>query len=169
MRVYIRIAKVIADIARYIVEAAIVVIMLLTVADVLMRLIFNHPILGVSEYSQMLMAIILLAAGYTAMQDGHIKVDLVMNKLSEKVQKIFTIIASILAAAIGGLIASRTYVEVARGIREHQTYVSLGIVKWPFYLMFALAMTVMTISAIAIVFEKIIELRGEQKGGEDHE
>ena len=64
MRVYIKIAKVLSDICRYIVEVAIVVIMLLTVADVLLRLIIKHPIMGVSEYSQMLMAIILLAAGY---------------------------------------------------------------------------------------------------------
>jgi len=169
MRTYIKIAKVIANIARYIVEAAIVFIMLLTVADVLSRLILNRSILGVAEFSQMLMAIILLAAGYTAIRDEHIKVDIVMNMLTEKAQKIFTIIASILSAGICGLIASRSYIEVARAIREHQTYVTLGFVKWPFFLMYALAMTVMAISAIAIVFEKIIELKINKTGGAENE
>ena len=66
MRVYLKIVGVIAHACRTLVEVAIIVIMLLTVADVLLRHIAHTTIMGVTEYSQMLMAIILLATCRTS-------------------------------------------------------------------------------------------------------
>lgn len=165
MRTYIKIIQVIADIARYIVEIAIVIIMLLTVADVLGRLLLNTTILGVTEYSQMIMAIILLSAGFTAVQDGHIKVDIVMNAVSRTVQNICAIITWIFSAVIAGLLASSTYGFTARAFRDNQTFTTLGIVKWPFFLSFAIAMSILSLAAISLILKSLLETMNDDKGG----
>ena len=69
--------------------------------DVIMRYFFNSPIswvLQVSEY--ILLYVPFLAAAYVLKQDGHIRVDILLNRLSPKTQTAFNLGASILGVLI---------------------------------------------------------------------
>ena len=167
MRIFIRAARVISAACSGLAQISIFGIMILTVIDVILRHTVKTAIVGVTEYSQMLMAIILLATAYAGMSDNHIKVDILMNHMPEKVQKVTSCFTSLLAAVISGLIGSRAYVEALRAFEDHQTYLTLGLVKWPFYLLYALAFTALFITAIALIFQTIMNLRGTEKGGSD--
>lgn len=168
MQGWIRFTRKIASVAQGIVMVAVVVIMLLTVCDVVLRHTVNIAILGVTEYSQMLMALIMLATGATAMEDGHIKVDIIMSRCSQRVQCVGGIITGLLSAFISGLIAVRYFQETVRAFHEHQTYTSLGLVKWPFFGIFAIALTVLCFAAVTLIAKNIYSLgeKGKEAGHE---
>lgn len=155
MHGFIKITQKISSVAQTIVMVAVVVIMLLTVTDVVLRHTVNIAIVGVTEYSQMLMAIIMLATGSTAMSDGHIKVDILMTHFSQKIQNIVAVATCALSGFISGCIAKQSYVAAMDAYESHLTYISLGIVKWPFYLMYGIALTVLCFAAVALVIKNI--------------
>jgi len=69
--------------------------------DVVMRYFFNSPsgwILQISEY--ILLYIPFLSAAYVLKEDGHIKVDIILNCLSKKTKAILNTVTSILGALI---------------------------------------------------------------------
>ena len=69
--------------------------------DVIMRYFFNSPsgwILQISEY--ILLYIPFLSAAYVLKEEGHIKVDIILNYLSKKNEAIFNTVTSILGAIV---------------------------------------------------------------------
>lgn len=163
MRIYLKIAEWIAGACRLLVEAAIIVIMLLTVADVILRHTARITIMGVTEYSQMLMAIILLATASTALADGHIKVDILYNRLGRTMQKICVIFTCALSMAISAITAARAFFEVDRAIRDKVTYLTLGWPQWPFYMFFGIAMAALCLAALGVIFKTLMEQEPAQE------
>ncbi len=86
-----------------------VIMMLLTMADVIMRYFFNQPISGSLEISQFMMAIIVgFALAYTGVKNGHIRVDVVLAKLSPRAQAVINSITYILSLGTFIIITWRT-------------------------------------------------------------
>jgi TRAP-type mannitol/chloroaromatic compound transport system permease small subunit len=57
----------------------------ITVFEVIMRYCFNNPTVWVHETSEMLFAVMFLIGGsYTVIYDGHVRVDIFYNRLSNK-------------------------------------------------------------------------------------
>ena len=80
---------------------AIAVIMFLICAEVVFRYGFNNPILGTVEISEyMLVCIVFLGLGYTQLIKGHIRIELVLERLPEKLQHILRIVALFVGLAI---------------------------------------------------------------------
>ena len=115
----------------------------------------------------MLMSGILLATGYTGMQDGHVKVDIVYNAIPSAAKKTCVIVTSLFSAFISAVIASRSYMESVRALHEMQMFTTLQIVKWPFFLVFAISMTILCLAAIGIILKTILDIR--RKGGQKDE
>lgn len=66
---------------------AIIAVMLLVVANVILRATVGRPILGTYEFVGFLTAIIIgLALAHCAFQNGHIAVDFIMKKFPDKVK-----------------------------------------------------------------------------------
>lgn len=59
-----------------------VAVMVLVVVNILLRALFNRPILGIYDLVTMLTAVMIgLALAYCAVQNGHIAVDFLVNRL----------------------------------------------------------------------------------------
>ncbi len=62
--------------------------MFLTVMDVVLRGLFNRPLSGAFELVEYMMAIMVpFSITYCAEQNGHIAVDLIMDRFSKKIQR----------------------------------------------------------------------------------
>lgn len=144
--------------ANVVVMISIIVVMLLTVADVLLRWILNVSIIGVTEYTQILMAIILLSTGATALHDGHIKVDIVMNHCSPRVQNICGTVALLLSLFISAMLTSSIFYEGVRAFQRQLKFTTLQIVKYPFYFAYALAMAVLCLSIVVLLIAAVRRL-----------
>jgi len=81
-----------------------VAMMLLVVANVLLRALFKRPILGTYEYVGFLAAAVIgLSLAYCAVQNGHIAVSFVVDRLSPRMQAIVDIIVNALALCFWSL------------------------------------------------------------------
>ena len=73
------------------IAAAVIILfmMLLTTLDVVMRYAFTRPLAGVYELQEfMLVRVVYLALSYVQSSNGHIYVDLLTNRFSEKGQAV---------------------------------------------------------------------------------
>ena len=154
-----KLIKKITEGARWLVMIAVVFMMLLTVTDVILRKFFLSPILGATEYCQMIMVIILLAAASTGMADGHIKVDLVTAHLPKKAQTICDIITLILTFATSMLMASSVAYAGFKAINTGLKFLTVKISQAPFILLYALGLFVLAIAAICLLVEAIRRLK----------
>ena len=65
--------------------------------DVVMRYFFNNPTGWVLQFSEyILLYIPFLAAAYVLKEESHIKIDIVLNQLSEKAQTLMNVVTSTL-------------------------------------------------------------------------
>lgn len=154
-----KVIKKITAAARVLVMVAVVFMMLITVVDVILRKFFLSPIIGVTEYSQMIMVVILLAAASTGMADGHIKVDLVTSHLSPKVQTICEIITLILTFGTAMLMASSVAYAGVKAINTGLKFLTVKFPQAPFILLYALGLFVMGVAAICLLIEAIRRLK----------
>ncbi len=154
-----KIIKKITEFARYLVMIAIVFMMLLTVTDVVLRRLFSSPILGVMEYSQMIMVVILLAAASTAMDDGHIKVDLVTSHLPQKVQDVLSIITLVLTFGTALLMATSALKAGLEAVQDNLTFLTVKFSQAPFIFLYALGLFVLAISTICLIAEAVRRLK----------
>lgn len=66
---------------------AVVMAMLLVVSNVIMRTVFNRPILGTMEFVSMLFAVTVgFSLALCALHNGHIAIDLLVDRLNPKVK-----------------------------------------------------------------------------------
>lgn len=81
-------------------------IMLLVVSNIVLRVLFNHPILGTYEYVVFLtVAAIGLSLAHCAVQNGHIAVDILMDRLPLKIQGVIDLVMNTAALLFWGLCA----------------------------------------------------------------
>ena len=83
--------------------------MLLTTADVVWRYFLNHSIVAAHDVTELMMVVVVfLGLAYTASVKGHIRVDLLISKLSERAQAILDSITTIFSIVIFAVMAWRT-------------------------------------------------------------
>ena len=88
---------------------ALVLVMGLMCSEVFCRYALNRPILGTVEISEYILVFIVFSGiAYTQLIGGHIKIEVVTERLSPKVQHILRIIALAVALSIFAIIAWQT-------------------------------------------------------------
>jgi TRAP-type C4-dicarboxylate transport system permease small subunit len=112
--------------------AAIVFIMLLTCADVVMRL-FDRPIPGTYELVGYFGAVIIaFALARTSVERGHISVELLVDRLPAKLRAFIEGIGSFAAAALFGVLSWQSQVYAVDLLESGEVSLTLGIPTWPF-------------------------------------
>jgi TRAP-type C4-dicarboxylate transport system permease small subunit len=112
--------------------AAVVFIMLLTCADVLMRL-FDRPIPGTYELVGYFGAVIVaFAMACTFVERGHISVELLVDRLPARPRAFIEGAGSLLSAALFGLLAWQCQAYARDLIETGEVSPTIGIPTWPF-------------------------------------
>jgi len=77
-----------------------------TTVDVIGRYLFNRPLRGMPELTELMMAIIIFASlAYTTHIKKHVSIDLFYSKASQRVQAVIDVFGSILGSIMFGLVA----------------------------------------------------------------
>ena len=88
-----RISKILNEIAGW----SIVATMILVVTNVILRRVFNRPILGAYEYTGFFTAIIIsFGLAYCALQNGHIAIGFILEKCNIRIQKYIHLVSNII-------------------------------------------------------------------------
>jgi len=125
----------IVDIVGYVSLIALVAMMFVTTADVFSRYLFNKPILGSIELTELLMVTIAgLSLAWCTLKSGHIRVDIIISMFSKKTNRLIDIVNYILTAGICGFIVPALIYRYIGGVKmDMRTYV-LKIPEGPFVL-----------------------------------
>ncbi|VTU31646.1 TRAP-type C4-dicarboxylate transport system, small permease component [Variovorax sp. PBS-H4] len=128
-------------------------LMLLTFVDVVGRNLFNKPLTGASELTEILLALVIfLMLPQVARRNEHIVIDLIDQICSPMVRKVLDAIACVLASIMFGLIAWQCWILANRAIGYGDSTAALGIPVGPvLYGLAIMAGIVSVASLIAIV------------------
>lgn len=121
--------------------------------EVIMRYIFNAPTKWSYEIDGYLyVAIVLLALGYAQSQDKHMKMDLVVSKLSGKRYKVMHILLALFGSAYAVLLLvfgwEYAYAAFIKGYKASSTFASP---LWPSYM-------ALPLGALGLALEYIVEI-----------
>lgn len=123
--------------------------MLLTTSDVIGRYIFNAPITGAYEVTEVMMVtLIFLFIGYTQAEKSHISIDLVVRVLPKKLRVTIDILTHLLSLFIIILIAWMNILRCLELMRRNEVTAILYIPVSPFVLILAIGCFVYSIELI---------------------
>lgn len=128
-------------------------LMLLTFVDVAGRNLFNKPLTGASELTEILLALVIfLMLPQVARRNEHIVIDLIDQICSPTVRKVLDAFACVLASIMFGLIAWQCWILANRAIGYGDSTAALQIPVGPIlYGLAIMAGIVSVASLIAIV------------------
>jgi len=127
-----------------------------TVVDVAGRYLFNRPLPGALELSELLMVFLVFGAfAVTELRNGHVDIDVVVTKLSPRARALCETFAALLSTAFWGAITWRTALHAQNVWRAGETTPNLSLPIAPFVwaatvgtLLFTLALVVRTLAAL---------------------
>lgn len=141
---------------------AMVFISILTFISVIMRF-FGFPVLGDVELVQLAMVVLIMGGlAYTQEKEGHIAVDILVNKFPIKVQFLLDLISKLLTVIMAFSIAY-IYIHVfLKHLNETVLKTTLlGIVYYPFDLIIVLGFTNWGLQAAMQFVIRIKKIRNE--------
>lgn len=134
--------------------------MILGTADVMGRYIFNRPILGTFEIFEILLpAIVLLGLGYTQENRAHVRMELLISRLSVRTQTILNLITNGCALLISILILWRGLVLTISYCYMGRTIPTIEIPMFLPQLLVPLGALLLSLVLIVQILQNITELR----------
>jgi TRAP-type C4-dicarboxylate transport system permease small subunit len=136
-----------------------VLLVILTVADVILRRFFNAPIAGAFELSRLILGIIVFfTLAYCAVHGGHIVVDVFVSRFSRRAQSSISIFIHLCSVGIMGVISWQLFLHAMRvqGMGEVTAIWEIWIS--PFVFLAALGSTLLTIVFLVQLFHAVSEV-----------
>ena len=132
-------------------------LMVLTVANVILRDIFNRPIRGTPELSEFMMVIVIfLALAWCAIIRQHVRVELVVTRLPLRVQMVLNSITMFITLGIFVTITWRSFLE---SMIVYDTTSLLRLPHAPFYWIMTSGLIVFCLAIAVLLIENIAEAR----------
>lgn len=133
-----------------------VVMMMLTVADVFLRYVLDQPIKGSMELTEYLMVCVgTLGLAWCALQGAHIKVELIVSKFPQRVQKYIDCFNYLLLIAVSGVIASQTFVRAGTVRELGVDSAMLEIPQYPFVLLVSFSYLLLFLTSIMLMIYSV--------------
>lgn len=109
------------------------IMMLMTMADVLLRKFSNLSILGTVELTELMMIILVFSSlAECQVHDGHIKVDLVLKRFSPRVQSIFDVFTQCICFALFSMMSWAIWRNANRMKEWGEVTIDLALPVYPF-------------------------------------
>jgi TRAP-type C4-dicarboxylate transport system permease small subunit len=138
-------------------------LMLIGAGDVIGRYVFNRPIKGTLEFSELMIAVIVfLGWGYVQRERGHVRLDFVVNRFPRKAQIITDLVTSFLFFAVSGLIVWRAVLIAINDLREGIVLINPVVMTptAPFNFLVAFGGGIVCLELIIQIVEQIRKMRG---------
>ena len=125
----------VSRVLNYVGMVVLIIMMMLTVADVLMRYIWNSPILGVFELTEyMMVPIVFFSWAWCAKKGGNVQVDLLVKRLNPTAQKALHVVTYVFSALIIFIIGWQNLLETKEVWAVRRVSDMLAVPAYPFYL-----------------------------------
>jgi len=123
---------------------AIFFVMMIGIAEVVMRTAFNFSIFGYLDVIELTMAVFaFLGAAYCQRYGSHIRMDLVVGLLRGRAQYIVETIAIIAALIAVAILIKATYAHFLRSLSSGDSTIDANLLVWPSKLMAPIGLTLL--------------------------
>lgn len=144
------------------------VLMVITFVDVVGRNLFNHPLNGASELTEILLALVIfLMLPQVARRNQHIAIDLIENVVKPRGLVVLNAIASILGAVMFGLIAWRCWVLADKAIGYGDRTAALGIPVGPVMYVIAVLAGLVALASLLALPLSVDDLAARSEGTQE--
>ena len=138
----------------YVAAGILALMMFLIMSDVILRYVFNKPIVGSYEIVQYMMAILTsFAVVYCAYEKGHVSVEVVYDHLSKNLQLILSFIISFVLFLILLLFSWQNIIYIKEIYNQRMMSAILYIPMYPF----VAAVAISFVATCVVVFIDFIE------------
>ena len=135
--------------------AAVLLMMCVIITNVILRF-FNMTILGTYEYVELISAVIIsFGLAHTGVIKGHVAVDLVLRRFSERAQAVVETIIAILALGVCGIVTWRLAQFGYQNFKLNLATETMAIPLYPFNLMIAFGFLVFLFVLISDIMKSI--------------
>ena len=133
--------------------------MLLTIADVFLRKVFSSSILGTVEVSEfMLLILVFFALAQTEVLNGHVKVDLVMGRFSERSQAMVDAITQLACFSLFGLFTWSALVYSGKMREAAEVSQDLWLPIFPFVYVVAVGCALLSLVLLTKFFMALVKI-----------
>ena len=139
------------------------VMVLITVLDVIMRRVLNAPLRGSLELTETILGIsVFTALSFCASEEGgHVEVDILVNRLQMKSRKIIASLMYFLSTITLGLISWQLVVYSVRVYEMHEVSAILAISLWPFIAIGGLCMALLAFVFLIHSIHNFVEVQNQ--------
>ena len=129
---------------------------LLTVADVLLRLVLDRPIRGALEIVEFLMVmVVFFAMAYTGLLKGHIVIQVLPSRLPERLRAILDSIADLISIGFGCLVIWQGIAQAHITQLRNDISGVLSIPVFPFYYVLVLGVALLVLVFLANLLDSV--------------
>lgn len=153
IRMFLKVSDGFSWLASLLANASVVILTLAMVYEVFARYIFDSPTVWSFDIAYMANgAMFVLGIAYVLRKDGHIRISVLRDKLSDRVNGwiqsiIYILILAPFFAALSWVAITKTHKAWLR--HEVETVSPWAPLMWPFYLLIAIGLVAMTLQLIA--------------------
>lgn len=120
--------------------------MTMTMVDVLLRKLTNTTIIGAGEITEMMMVVVIFCSlAQCQVEDGHIRIDLIMGKTSPKIQSVVDLVTQFLCFGLFCLVTCGTLRHALEIMEWEEVSIDLGIPIYPFVLIAVIGSAMLTL------------------------
>jgi TRAP-type C4-dicarboxylate transport system permease small subunit len=132
--------------------------MVLIIADVVLRFIFNQTITGTAEIASLMLVCMVLGVSWCAIQGRHISVGFVMERFSPRVQAVVDSITMLAGLFICIIITWQGYKSSLYVLRSQEVASELlPLPVFPFHWIFVLGWAALCLVMVPLLIQKVIE------------
>ncbi len=139
---------------------AMLAMMLVLVANILLRAVANQPILGTIELIQYLMAfVVFFAIAYTQVYRRHIRVDVLSTRFPKKLAAVFDVIATLLGLVLFGLVSWQSAIYGMQLLDSGIISMAFGFREGWFYFVVTFGSVLFCLVLLAHLIESLRKVR----------
>jgi TRAP-type C4-dicarboxylate transport system permease small subunit len=155
MSVLLKTLKAIARALVYVSYAAIIVLAVMTVIDVIMRFAFHKPNSGVTEWSQIFLIICMTAMAHALVEGRFIAVGTLVDRFPKNANLAVEIIMGAISFAFFLVVGWQLIKMVGTSMMFKETYFVIKTPRWPLYAVLGVAFLASALATVAYVIERV--------------
>lgn len=145
----------------FIARISLICMALLTTVDVVARYLFNSPILGAQDVTELLMILLIFGAmGWATYKRAHIRADMFNSILSPRKYAIYSAAGFVLCLVFSVLMAWQTFLSAIKSMKAfNELTFTIGIPTAPFQLFTAICLFVLCLELLFDVLNYMKEAK----------
>lgn len=141
-------------------QVILMAMVLLTITDIILRRLFNHPLSGSLEISQMMLVIVVFfSIAYSGIKKSHVTIDALTSRFSRKIQAVLNSIMGILSVL---LFSAMGWGSIVLAMQKLENQSVTGMLPIPIYPFVFVVATGSILLALVLLIEFINSITGTE-------